>query len=120
MEDTLTVEETPTIEKKHSILGIISFSISILSGLTMFALIGYATFCEITTEGGINEESTIAIVLGLGMFVIGGILLVAIGLGIAGLFQKNSKKIFSILGLVLSSATVLATLALILVGSYAE
>jgi len=40
----------------------------------------------------------------------------ALGLGIGDLIQKNNKKVFATLGIVLSSVTILGTILLVIVG----
>ncbi|MCG9740068.1 hypothetical protein L1D32_18060 [Shewanella insulae] len=100
-------------ESKHSGLGIAGFVLSILSTLLIFGLLIIAGVLEATTPGGIDETSPEAIIVGLLLFAFIGLTLVALGLGVAGLFQKQRKKIFAILGTIFSSVTVLATLALI-------
>ena len=42
--------------------------------------------------------------------------LLAVGLGIAGIFQKTKERITAIIGTIISSATLLITLSLISVG----
>ncbi|UCG79481.1 MAG: hypothetical protein JSV21_05485 [Nitrospirota bacterium] len=102
------------MELKHSGLGISSFITSIISGLAMFFLVIIAAMME--SAGGIDEESAQAIILGL--FVIGFLFLslISFGLGIAGLLQKNRKKIFAILGTVFSGVTLFGTIFLMVLG----
>lgn len=101
---------------KHSGLGISSFIISAATGVAMFVLIMLAGVLETTTAGGMDEESVAAVLIGLFMFGFLFIDLLAVGLGIAGLFQKGRKKIFAILGVVIAVATILMTLLLLVVG----
>lgn len=104
------------MEPPHSGLGIASFVISILSGVLIFFLIVIAGVMEASTPGGMDEESVGAIVVGL--FLIGFLFtaLVALGLGIGGLVQRNRKKIFAILGTVFSGLTIVGTLFIMLLG----
>ncbi|WP_447593413.1 hypothetical protein [Aquipseudomonas campi] len=105
------------MEQKHSGLGIASFIISIVTGILIFLLFIVAGVIESSTPGGINEESTEAIVLGLFIILMLFINLVAIGLGIGGLCQSERKKIFAILGTIFSSLTTLLAILLIIVGN---
>src|SRR6218665_3861150 len=105
------------MEQKHSGLGIASFIISIVTGILIFLLFIVAGVVESSTPGGINEESTEAIVLGLFIILMLFINLVAIGLGIGGLCQSERKKIFAILGTIFSSLTTLLAILLIIVGN---
>ena len=104
-------------EQKHSGIGIASFIISIVVGLLIFIVFIVAGVLAASTPGGIDEESALSIIIGL--FIIAFILadLVALGLGIAGLVQKNRKKIFAVLGTIFSSVTIIGTVAIIIVGN---
>ncbi len=97
-------------EKKHSRFGIASFIISIICGVLVYVPLFTVAFTQIET--GSNESyGYLAIVFGsLCINFIG------IGLGIAGLFEKNRKKIFAILGLVFSGLTILGLVCLFAIG----
>lgn len=103
-------------EEQHSGLGIASFIISIVSAIAIFILIVIAGAIEVSTPGGMDEESIGAVVLGLFLFAFFFVALVALGLGIGGLNQKNRKTIFAILGTVFSAITVLGTIVVIMLG----
>lgn len=104
------------MEPKHSKLGISSFVISILCGLAMFATFVIAGYLEATTPGGMDEEAMSTALVGFAMIGIMFAQVVAFGLGIAGVIQKNAKKVFSVLGIVFSSMTIFLALLLMLVG----
>lgn len=104
------------VEVKHSGLGIASFVISTVMGVAMLVLIVLAGVLETTTPGGMDEESLAAVLIGLFMFAFLFIDLLAAGLGIAGLLQKDRKKIFAILGVIIAVATILLTMLLLVVG----
>ena len=114
-EDYYTEREEYRVSK-HSGFGIASFVIALVVGVLEFVLIVAAGILESTTPGGIDENSPIAIVLGLVM--IGGFLLdlLAIIFGIVGLCQHNRSKIFAILGLVIGCLVVAGCLLLIVAG----
>jgi hypothetical protein len=80
-------------------------------------LVVIAGIMETTTSGGINEESTSALILGAMIFALIALDVVGLGLGIAGCFQKNKKKVFAILGTIFSAVTALGTIGLIIIGS---
>ena len=105
------------VEQKHSGIGIASFILSLLIGVLLFMVVMFAGYMEVTTPGGISEESVSAIMLGL--VIIGLLLLelVAFGLGIGGLFQKDRKKLFAILGTIFSGLAILGVVALMIIGS---
>jgi hypothetical protein len=107
------------MEQKHSGLGIASFIISIPVGILIFLTITIAGVMEVSTPGGLNEESPKAVLLGMLLLGCFFLELSAIGLGIGGLLQKDRKKVFSILGLSFSGGTILFTGFLILLGSVA-
>ena len=79
--------------QKHSGLGIASFITSIVSGILIFLVIVIAGVMEASSPGGMDEESTSAVMVGLFLFAFLGAALIALGLGIAGLLQKERKKI---------------------------
>lgn len=103
-------------EKKHSRLGIASFITSIVSAIFIFLLIVIAGVMETSSPGGIDEKSAGAMVLGLFLYAFLFASLVALGLGIGGLFQKERKKIFAILGTVFSAVTAIGTIFFIIIG----
>ena len=103
-------------EQKHSRLGIASFITSIVSGIFIFLLIVIASVMEASTPGGMDEESAGAVMVGLFLFAFLGAALVALGLGIGGLLQKERKKIFAILGTVFSAVSLVATILMMILG----
>ena len=102
--------------QKHSGLGIASFTISILSGISIFLLIVVAGVIEASTPGGMDEDSAGAIVVGLFLFAFLGAAFLALGLGIGGVLQKGRKKIFAILGTVFSVVTLTGTMFIVILG----
>jgi len=104
------------MERKHSGLGIASFVISIITGLMMFMLFVVAGVMETSTPGGMDENSMEAMLVGLFLFALLFLDLLAVGLGVAGLFQKERRKLFAVLGLVFAAATIVVALLLVLIG----
>jgi len=100
----------------QSKLGIASLLISIFTAIGLFIVFLVAGVMESNTYGGIDEESAGAIILGLFIFAFGFLDLLAIGLGIAGIFQKTRDRITAIIGTIISSATLIITLSLIGIG----
>ena len=106
------------MEQKHSGLGIASFVISTLAGiliLVVFAIAG--SMKGSTTGGGIDENYVRNVMVGLSTIGLLFINVLAVGLGIGGLFQKERQKIFAILGTVLSSFTILSIVGLVILGT---
>jgi hypothetical protein len=104
------------MEVKHSGVGIASFVTSIVAGGLIFLLVIIAGVLEVSTPGGMDEESIAAVLIGLFLFAFLGAELVALGLGIGGLIQKDRKKIFAILGVVFSATALLITLFILFLG----
>ncbi len=107
-------------EPEHSTLGIASFVIACVSGLIEFVCVAIAGVLETTTPGGMDEDSTQAAIIGLG--ILGGILLclVSLLLAVAGLFQRDQKKIFPVLGLLISLLVMAGAAGLFIVASLSE
>ena len=100
----------------QSKLGNASLLISIFAGIGLFIVFIIAGVMESNTYGGIDEESAGAIILGLFIFGFGFLDILAIGLGIAGIFQKTKERITAIIGTIVSSATIIITVSLIGIG----
>ena len=104
------------MEPKHSGLGIASFVTSVVSGLALFFVFVIAGAISVSTPGGMGEESIEAIMVGFALFFFVFTSLIALGLGIGGLFQKERRKVFAVLGTVIATAMILATVSLVLFG----
>jgi hypothetical protein len=104
------------MERKHSGMGIASFIISIVAGLSLFAIIVVAGVLEVSTPGGLGEDSIAAGIIGLLIIAMIFVSMVALGLGIAGLVQKNRKKIFALLGTIFSALSCVGTLTILVIG----
>ena len=104
-------------EQKHAGLGIASFVISLIAGLLLFILFAIAGVMETATPGGIDETSASAMIIGLFMILLILAEAVALGLGVAGLMQKDRKTVFAILGTVFSALAFVGSGLLMLLGS---
>jgi magnesium-transporting ATPase (P-type) len=82
----------------HSKLGIASFVTAIVGGLSFFILCVSLGYMEMNTPRGVDQTSKAFILMRNGAFLALFILLLSLSLGIAGFFQKERKRIFSILG----------------------
>lgn len=104
------------MENKHSGLGIASFIISTVVCALTFILLMVAGAIEVSTPGGMDENSVEAVIIG--MLFIGFMLLelLAAGLAIAGLCQKNRLKLFPILGLIFSIFSLVGGLTVLMIG----
>jgi hypothetical protein len=101
---------------RHSGFGIASFVIACVSAVLIFILLLVAGVIESSTPGGMDENSPVTIAIGLLAIVFVFLSLVGLGLGIAGLFQSERRKVFAVLGTVFGLVTVLGTAAIIAVG----
>ena len=110
------MQNTERVKSKHSGFGVASFIISILAGLLMFLVFVIGTIMQLSTPGGMDQQSIQAMLVGLSIIALLFIDIVAVVLGIVGLFQKERKKLFAILGIIFSSATVISMIVLIIVG----
>jgi hypothetical protein len=102
---------------KHTGLGIASFIISLFVGFLAFALFAVAGVLEVTTPGGLDEDSPTAMLLGLGLFALVFVNLVGLILGFAGIFQARRNKTFAVLGIVIGGLTFVGMALLIVVGA---
>ena len=82
----------------QSKLGIASLLISIFTAVGLFILFLIAGVMESNTYGGIDEESAGAIIVGLLIFGFSFLDLLAMGLGIAGIFKKLENVLQQLLG----------------------
>ena len=106
------------VRLKHSGLGIASFIIALLQGLLTYMVILIA---GVLAAAGPQRDNEVGFMI-VGLLIITGIFThcVGAGLGIAGLVQKNRKKVFAVLGLILNACALLMVLALMLVGLAAQ
>ncbi|MDR1285129.1 MAG: hypothetical protein LBJ88_02890 [Campylobacteraceae bacterium] len=95
-------------EQKYFGLGIASFILSIISVICIFILLTLASAIEASMPGVMD----FAIVAMIGFSVAG------VGLGIAGVFSKDKKKIFAILGLIFSIAVFFVSVTAIVIGLF--
>ena len=109
-------EVPPYMESKHSGVGIASFVISIAVAVLLLVTIVIAGVMEMTTPGGIDDESVGAILVGLTIMGLFGLDIVAFGLGIGRLLQKSRKRIFAVLGVIFSAGAVMLTVVLMVIG----
>lgn len=100
----------------QSKLGIASLLISIFTALGLFILFIIAGVMESNTYGGIDEESSGAIIVGLFIFGFVFLDLLALGLGIAGIFQQTRERITAIIGTIISSATLIIAVSIVGIG----
>lgn len=94
-------------------MGVASFIISLLTGVGIILLLSIVVEMD---PGTVEENAGRAFIIGA--LVILGIIaeIVALGLGIAGLLQKQCKRAFPIMGVVCSSGITFGIVFLIAMG----
>lgn len=86
----------------------------------MLALFVLAGIADTVTAGGLDEDSWIVTLLGIAIIATLFALVVALGLGIAGICVSGVKKLFAILGTTFSAVTIILTIVLIVIGLIME
>jgi hypothetical protein len=115
------VDQTPldskplSLEKRHSGIGVASFVISIAVGCFMMALLCVAAILAAQRIPGGRTYPGQSVV-GLAVIFLAAVDVVAIGLGIAAVCQREKNRLFGILGLVFSSLTIVGVIGLIIFG----
>lgn len=105
----------PAPAKGHSGLGIASFVASIVVGGLMLVVLVAATLLSAHRHPGERTYPGQTLV-GLLIILLTAADAVAAGLGIAALFQKGKNRLFGILGLTFSGATIVGVVGLIIIG----
>lgn len=113
-----TVERQPMsgIGRRQSGLGIASFVLAIVAGVTALALVVIAGVMEASSPGGMDEESPQAIIVGLGIFGVLGLSMLGVGLGVGGLVQADRSRAFGAIGLILNILVILGLGGIMVVG----
>src|SRR5690606_39021202 len=107
------------MDRKHSGLGIASFVVAVLVMLAMLGVFAVAGVMAASDPAVMDENSADAMMIGLAIIFLFLVDLVALGLGIGGLLQQDRKKLFAVLGLVVSGGIILLTIVLFIVGNLA-
>ena len=109
----------PPMAEKHSGIGIAAFVIGILV-LIMICI----TFAVAGGTSGMSTYSSSydSLLTGIGLLACGTIALAVVGtvLGIVAVFQKNTRKVFGIIGLVLNALVLLAMCGILALGMAAS
>ncbi len=113
-------ESQTRLAMRHSGFGIASFVLSLVAGFSMFVVVVIAGYVETTSPGGMDEESTVAMLVGLSIIGLFMLQLLALVLGFVGVFQSNRQKVFPILGIVFAGLSILGVGFLMVIGLLAE
>ena len=104
------------MEQKHSGLGIASFILSCISVFCLFFTILEAGIIEASNQGESNDNTSLLMLVGFSVLAFLFVALIASGLGIAGLIQKDRNKIYAVFGTIFSTSAILVTLYIFVVG----
>ncbi|MDR3637025.1 MAG: hypothetical protein P4L84_24690 [Isosphaeraceae bacterium] len=108
--------ELRPLEPPHAGLGIASFLIGLFVGIGEMAVVGWAGYIAVTKPNTMTPESPMAVILGLIMLGGMAVAFLGAGLGIGGLFQKDRKRVFAVLGLIINVMTMAAFVGLVALG----
>jgi len=87
-------------------LGVASFAISLIAGLLLIGSI-FAAVSLVGSSNTFDREVQTSLFVGLGVLTALALHLIGLIIGVIGLFQSNSKKIFTILGVLLNLVVLL-------------
>jgi hypothetical protein len=104
----------------QSKLGVASLLISIANIIVTFIALLVAGIWEASAPDGVNENSVGALILGFSLIGCIGVNLVSIGLGVAGIFQKQRIRICAVVGTSLATASLVITVTLLAIGMALE
>jgi hypothetical protein len=108
----MTVIDNQAGVRVHKGVGIASFVIGVTSMILILALF---VFAGIMTNAG-RATPELNMIIGFGMFFAWAVDVIGIALGIVGAVDRTSKKTFPMLGLTVSTAILLLSIALIVIG----
>lgn len=106
---------TPLDSQRHAMLGIVSFGISIAVGALM---LGVFLAAAVLNAGRVQhgERYPGQEIVGFAVILLLAADVVALAFGIAAMCQAGTKRLFGILGLVFSSATIVGSVGLMVLG----
>lgn len=107
----------PSTARKHSKLGIASFSLACLTGSCLFALFALAVILSRIRNPDHDAREVGHVLFLLCFFTLMAGNFLALALGIAGLAQSDTKRVFATLGAALAGLQLAASLLFILVVS---
>lgn len=110
------LSELRPLEPPHTGLGIASFIIGLFVGIGEMVVVGWTGYLATSKPGTITPEAPIAIILGLVMLAGLAAAFLGAGLGVGGLFHKNRRRIFAVLGLVFNVMILAAFMGLMAIG----
>lgn len=106
------METNVEVRLEHSGLGIAAFVLGLLSFFLLFVLLIFAGCYEASAQSNLSTDA----VFGALYFLVVAIALTGLIFGIVAVCQTNVKKVFGIIGLVLSVVVVLFAILILLLG----
>jgi hypothetical protein len=106
--------EVPSMDRKHTKLGIASFTLTLLTGFFTFAFLLAAAVLSNVHRIDPDARRIGQFLAFLCFVAILTANLTALGLGIAGLAQADRKKLFAILGTTFAALQLLVALVVVL------
>ena len=106
----------PLPVRRHSHRGIASFVIAVMSLLGLVGFFALTIFLAATAEGELPEDAPVFVLLGAGMIVGFIMSLAGIGLGIAGLMERDRWRGFALAGLIANIVIPFTLLILLVLG----
>ena len=103
----------------HSGLGITGFILSLISAIGMVETFVSAGVVAVNNPELVDEAAVTMMLVGLAVIGFGFLSLLALGLSFGSLFQRTRKKLFGIMGIVISGMLILGTGGLMLLGAIA-
>ena len=103
----------PPQPSSPNFLGITSFVIAIINVIGSFLMLIVAGIIETSTPGGVSEDSTIALIIGLLAIACLLLGLIGMGIGVAGILVRHRQKVFAILGTIINTAVFVIILGII-------
>jgi hypothetical protein len=106
--------------QRHSVLAIAALILASFAALSLFGLLLFVGVAGALEASGsaplIEDDSPAAVALGLGLFALVGLQLLASGLGIGALFEKDRKRVCAIVALTISAMTMAGAGLILLIG----
>lgn len=109
-------ELVPVVKPRHSGMGVASFATSVVAGLLIIVCYIAIISKTVASGGTLDKHSSFAIISGMIIMALLMCDMIALGLGIAGIIEKNRKRIYAILGIIISAVMILMVISLTIVG----
>ena len=112
--------EGKEVKQQHSLLGVVSFTAAIISAAFLVLLILVLEVMSASDPQGYDllfADEAEEMLMGFIVLWFAGLALLALGLGIGGLYQKERDKKFAVIGTVISSLVALGIIVAMIRGA---